>query len=345
MITYKQWNKAIIKHIFENREPGEVVFLNTTSDTLGEIAEHEGFNVDDVVESLKEAVRDKVVKYNIVRPWIFFPNDLQENTPEEEPLQVAFLALTVVAASMMETLKYYKPLNELFFDDRARGRWEQNDLEHIEKLWKHLQNWVEYRYKIELHLTKGPPNQRFVWYPKSQCLISKYDEHKLHAIFQEAELKPGAYLAEKQLLDILRSSRYFKNLSVKITRPIDQHKTAEIRLILGQIQLLLENWDGEAREKIRRGTKRQNSTSISVQLLFNISDEIDEVCYWFRRRQRSQITFKHNSLNVETLQPGDDQWFEPHVMRANPLSFQVLQNGTELKTTDAKPLTFSVKIF
>ena len=196
------------------------------------------------------------------------------------------------------------------------------------------------KHNIELYLTQGHP--KYVWYPISQCLISKHDEHILHGIFKEMDLKPGAYLDESQLLDILRSCNSFTNLSLKIKRPIVDQKTAEVRLILGQIQLLLKNWDGEVWERIRRGTTRQSSTSISVHL-FDLPDDIDEVCFWFRRRQNSQITFKHNALNVKMLQPFDDQWFEPHVMRANPLSIQMLQKGTELNTTDDKPLTYRIK--
>lgn len=342
MVTYEQWNKAIIKHIFANSEPGEIVFLNTTPETLPGIAEQEGFNIEDAEESLKEAVRKKVAPYKLIRLSKITPKNFSDETVKQQPPQVAFLGLTVLAASRMKTLKYYQPLNELLFDDPDRGRWEHNVLEHIEKLWKHLQNWVEYEHDIELHLTPGPPNQRFVWYPKSQCLISQRDEHKLHGIFKEKDLKPGAYLDESQLLKILRSSKYFQNLSVKITRPFDEKKTAEIRLILGQIQLLLKNWDGEVWEKIQSGTTRQSSSSISVHL-FDIPDEIDEICFWFRRRQSSQITFKHNALNVETLETFDEKWYESHVTRAKPDSLQILQNGTELKTTGANPFTYRVK--
>lgn len=346
MINYEKWNKAIIKHIFENSDPGDIVFLNTTPETLNDIAMREGFNTGDAVESLKEAVRDKVVKWGIVRLLKISPNDLYENTHEEEPSQVAFLALTVLAASRMKTLKYYKPLNELLFDDPDRGRWETDELEHIEKLWKHLQNCVEYQYNIELHLTPGPSNQRFVWYPKSQCLISKYDEYKLHAIFLEAELKPGAYLAEKQLFDIVRSSKYFQNISVKIKRPIQEQKTAEIRLILGRIQLLLDSWDGKVQERTTSGIgKRHKSYTIDVQLKFNAfrSEDIDQIRYWFRCRQKPQINFKPNSLNVESLQSDDGKWFEPFVVDADISSLQVLQKGIEIKSEETKPFTYQVK--
>ena len=215
-----------------------------------------------------------------------------------------------------------------------------------EDLWKHLQKWARNQFNVELYLTEGSPKKKYVWYPISQCLINKYDEYRLQVIFQETDLKPGAYLAESQLLNILRSCRSFPKLSVKIKRPILQKNTAEIRLILGQIQLLLENWDGEVQEKIPSGiTKKRRSTSIDVQLKFNtfISENLEEIRYWFRCKRNSQITFKSNSLNVETLQAHNEEWFESFVVDADRLSLQVLQNGIEIKSEETKPLTYRLK--
>ena len=344
MVTYEQWNRAIISYFFEDCEHGEKVFLHTTPETLPEIAKHAGFDVVDAEESLKDAVRKKVIINRVI------PTDeiwLRRISPaDKEHPHVAFLALCVLAAYNMGTSEevfhtnYYVPLNILLFDKPNEGKPKGLKYRDWEEFWIYLQDWVKDKHDVKLYLTQGHP--KYVWYPISQCLISKYDENKLHAIFKEAELKPGAYLAEKQLLDILCSKRSFQNLSVKITRPIDQQKTAEIRLILGQIQLLLKNWDGKVWERIRRGTPRPNSTSISVHL-FDIPDEIDEVCYWFRRRQKSQITFKENALQIKTLQSLNEQWFKPIAVRADHLSFQILQNGTELKTTDANPFTYRIK--
>ena len=343
MPTYDEWNKAIISYFFENCEPGEIVFLHTTPETLPEIAEHASFDVVDAEKSLIDTVRKKVVLKNKVIPtdeiW------LRRISPsEKEPPHVAFLALCVLAANNMGTSEeafhtnYYVPLNLLLFDKPNEGKPKGLKYRDWEENWIYLKDWVKDKHDVELYLTQGHP--KYVWYPISQCLISKHDENKLHVIFKEAELKPGAYLAEKQLLDILCSKRSFQNLSVKITRPIDQEKTAETRLILGQIQLLLKNWHGEVGDE----PVRHKFHTISVHL-FDIPDEIDEVCFWFRRRRRqnSQITFKNNALNVKTLQPHNDQWFEPHVIRANPLSIQMLQNGIKLKTTDAKPLTYRIE--
>ena len=352
MVTYDQWNKAIISYFFEDHEdPDEIVFLKTDSNTLLDIAIQSNFNVtdaDEAADSLAQAVEKKVVYNNLVDFWKISPAKVfrQGDYSEQEPPQVAFLALTVLAASEMKTRRYYEQLKELVFDDSDRGRWPQNELEDIEEFWKHLREWAKNQRNIELHLTQGPPNQRFVWYPKSQCIISKYDERNLHVIFQEANLKPGAYLAESQLLDTLRSSRYFQNLSKKITRPILEKKPAETRLILGQIQVLLENWDGEVQERFQSGiTKKRKSYTIDVQLKFNAFKAgcIEQIRYWFRCKQNPQITFKPNSLNVESLQSDDGKWFEPFVVKANTLSLQVLHNGIEIKSEETRPLTYQLK--
>ena len=349
MITYKQWNKAIISYFFENREPGEIVFLHTTHETLPEIAEHAGFTeytgfkAKDAVKSLIEAVR-KEVKRNTLLPtdeiWI-----RRISPAERYPPHVAFLALCVLAASNMGATtdvffaNYFVQLNQLLFDKPIDGIPKGLIRREWEEHWRYLRDWAKENHDIELHLTQGHP--RYVWYPISQCLISKYDEKKLHAIFKEAGLKPGAYLAEKQLLDILSSIRSFQNLSVRITRPIKDNKTAEVRLIIGQIQLLLIR-NGGVRKLDRPGPIRRSSTPIKVHL-FDIPDEIDEICFWFKRRQSSQITFKQNSLNVKTLQTFNDQWYESYSMHAKTDALQILQNGTELKTTDTNPFTYRVK--
>ena len=234
--------------------------------------------------------------------------------------------------------------HKLLFDKSIKGKPKGLKTKDWEEFWIYLQDWVKDKHDVELYLTQGHP--KYVWYPISQCLISKHDEYKLHAIFLEAKLNPGAYLAEKQLLDILLSSRYFQNLSVKIKRPIQQQNTAEIRLILGQIQLLLENWDGKAQERtISRIAKRHKSYTIEVQLKFNPfrSEDIEQIRYWFRCGRSTQINFKPNALNVESLQSDDSKWFEPFVVDADISSLQVLQKRIEIISDETRPLTYQLK--
>ena len=351
MITYEQWNKAIISYFFEDCEPGEIVFLQTNEDVLSEIAGYANFKVVDADESLREAVRNKVVRDKSVNLCKVDPSTahLWNDYSEDGPPQVAFLALTVLAASRMDSegsvgsQNYYVRLNELLFKQSIGGAPQSFNHRQFEGFWKHLRRWAIDQQGVELYLTEGTLNRKYVWYPISQCLITKHDEHNLQVIFQETNLNPGSYLAESQLLNILRSCKSFEKLSVKIKRPILEGKKAEIRLILGQIQLLLENWDGEVTERVSWGIKRQTPNRVGVQMRFNTSGDIDEVRYWFRRKRSSEITLQYNCLGIETLQPLDERWFRPFVMRVNSLSLQVLQDGIKFKSEEIKPLTFRLK--
>ena len=131
MVTYEQWNKAIISYFFEdynNRD--EIVFLQTNAEMLSEIADAKlsDFNIVDAAVSLTEVVREKVVfgdsvKLSPVNPPI--PGNLWADLSEREPPQIAFLALMVLAASMMETAEdvlhtnyYYSLDNFNFFTDK-----------------------------------------------------------------------------------------------------------------------------------------------------------------------------------------------------------------------------------
>ena len=338
MITYDQWNKAIISYFFEDCEPSQIVFLQTNAETLDEIAENSNLNVSDAAESLKEAVRNKVVLYDSANLWSINPStmNLSNNRSKEEPLQVAFLALTVLAASKMETPDYYSHLNKLTFDDPERGRWKQNKLEHIERLWKHLQKWVEYHYDIELHLTEGPRTRRFVWYPISQCLINNRDRRIIYHFFRDQELTPVSRISddqlEKHLRTWLRSSAGFTRLNRYFSR--EPYR----RLIVSQVQSLLNNWDGEIPPEPLQGQRQTTSSPINVELRFNQFDNA-EIRYWFRRRGKNEIECRTNPFGINHLQAfSSDQWFRP-VIDADSI-FWNLAGRLQLQTDGTNPITY-----
>ena len=340
MITYDQWNKAIISYFFEDSEPSQIVFLQTNAETLGEIAENSNLNVSDAAESLKEAVRNKVVLYDSVNLWSINPSttNLSNNRSKEEPLQVAFLALTVLAASKMETPDYYSHLNKLTFDDPERGRWKQNKLEHIERLWKHLQKWVEYHYDIELHLTEGPRTRRFVWYPISQCLINNRDRRIIYHFFRDQELTPVSRISddqlERHLRTWLRSSAGFTRLNRYFSR--EPYR----RLIVSQVQSLLNNWDGEIPPESLQGQRQTTSSPINVELRFNQFDNV-EIRYWFRRRGRNEIECRTNPFGINHLQAfSSDQWFRP-VIDADSI-FWSLAGRLQLQTDETNPIIYTL---
>lgn len=312
MVTYEQWNKAIISYFFEECEPGQIVFLQTNAETLSEIAELSDFNVPDAVESLKVAVSSKVVVYGAVNLWTVNPYAGRTYSAEEPP-QVAFLALTVLAASMMETsdgvlhTNYYVPLNQLLFDEQRKGCPKGIYRPQIEEFWKHLQLWLSY-YDVQLYLTEGSSNQRYVWYPKSQCLINNHNRRTIYRFFNDYNLTPFSAIPDNQLKKDLRAWLRSSTGSAKIERYFSNESYQ--KQILSQVKSLLEHWDGEIPPEPPRG-KRQTTASVNVELHFDLFDNV-EIRYWFPRRGRHEITCENNPLGIQRLQPSDlEKWFRP----------------------------------
>lgn len=348
-MNYEQWNRAIISYIFENLDPGEIVFLQTNPETLSEIAELSDFNVQDAVESLTTAVREKVVKAgHRVNLRSIDPANLWINSQGKEPPQVAFLSLTVLAASQMESentispTDYYVRLNEVLFGMSIKGKPNGFNRNQFEAFWNRLKEWARDTHDVELHLTIGPRTRRYVWFPISQSLISNHDRLNIQRFFHESNLKSGTYLAESQLLTQLQTWKSLRKFPAKIRGPIEQ-RTPEIRLILRQIQSLLNNWDGDAPDATQRTRTKRRSVAIDVQLCLDDYGNFDHVRYWFRCRNAIPIPLEPNSLLVERLKPLDEQWYEPLIVPDDQRSFWSMQDNLELKSADRNPITFRLK--
>ena len=348
-MNYEQWNRAIISYFFEECNPGENVFLQIDDETLSEIAALSNFSIENPADSLTQAVRHKFIcDGSRVELGDSVPESSCENPLNQEAPQVAFLALTVLAASRMDNAdnvshtNYYARLNELLFGPLVRGRTKGLEGPVFKKYWIELKRWAETRYHVNLYLTEGSSTRKYVWYPISQCLISRQNERTIFRFFQATNLKPGTHVAEAQLLAQLRSWNSFKSLPTKIREPIEQY-APEIRLILSQIQSLLKNWDGEPPAANLHTGKRRRSIAVDVQLCFDLYENVDHVRYWFRCRNDSQISLEPNSLQIEGLKLLNEEWFEPFIVPDDRRSFWSLRNNLELKSADSDALTFRLK--
>lgn len=347
MVTYEQWNRAIIKHIFEACDPGETVFLNTTSETLSEIAEQEGFNVDDAVESLKEAVRKKVVVENIIPPhkvWLFRvdPRHFINYTPEKDPPQVAFLALSVLAASMMESensiaaFDYFSRLNQVLIGQLIKDAPKGFDRPLFQLCWKHLQRWAHKQHDVELYLTEGPTNQKYVWLPISQCLISNRYRRNIYLFFQHFNLTPFSKVQDEKLESDLHAWLSSSSGSAKIIRYFS--KETYKQSILNQVKNLLEHWDGIIPPSLPTYT-RHRSSLIRVELQIKMLDT--QIRYWLRRRERDEIGLEDNLLGVESLQTfNSEKWFRPQTDKKN--AFWNLSNDLQFKTAEKIPIVYTL---
>lgn len=338
MPTYDEWNKAIISYVFENREPGEKVFLHTTAEALPDIAEHAGFNVQNAEESLKEAVRKKVVLKNVTSTDEIW---LRRISPaEKEPPHVAFLALCVLAASNMETTEeayqtnYYLQLNKLLFGKSIGGKPKGLKYKEWEESWKHLQRWVKEEYDIELYLTQGHP--KYVWYPISQCLISNHERRNIYTFFHSHNLTPFSNIQEEKLEKDLGTWLRSSSGSAKIERFFS--KEVYKQSIVNQVNMLLEHWDGIP---IPPGPIIMPIISkISVQFLPENSIN-EKIRYWFPRRGRDEIDCEDNSLEIGRLKTYTSKmWFRPVIDSKS--TFWKLTDHLRLQTNETKPMVYTL---
>ena len=343
IMNYEQWNRFILSYIFEDRDPGEFVFLQTNSETLSEIAELSDFNVPDAVESLTTAVREKVVKTgHRVDLWDIDPKNFWINSPDKEPLQATFLALTVLAASNMVNsdgvyhTNYYVRLNELLFDEPIQGCPKGMKYVVFERLWTHLRKWAEEEHNVELYLTEGSSNRRYVWYPISQCLISEHDRRKIYHFFFTNKLTPFSDLSDDELLYQLCYWTSSSQGSAKLNRHLSNESYKS--LILSQVKSLLKLWDGEIPPEESTVGGKLATAPVSVEL--RLFDTV-EVRYWFPRRGRRETICETNKLVIKYLQTSAlEKWFRPVI--DNTSTFWKLPNSLQIKTVEAKPIIYTL---
>ena len=344
-MDYEQWNQAIISYFFEECESGEIVFLQTNDETLAEIAAPFNFSAQDAAESLIKAVRNEVVKTgDRVNLWSIDPTNRWISFQGQEPPQVAFLALTVLAASRMESsvsvsqTNYYLRLNELLFGKSNQGIPKGIKRQDFEKLWKHLQKSVSDLYDVELYLTEGSLSRRYVWYPISQCLISKQERRAVYGFFHLNDLTPFSNLTDPQLETQLRYWCMSSTGSAKIKRYLSNESYK--RSILSQVKSLLKHWDGEIPPEAAPAAKSYTTASINVELRFNPFGKV-EVRYWFPRRGRDEIDCKTNSFGIKHLQTsGSEKWFRPVIDEEG--TFWGTLNSLQLQTVEAKPIIYTL---
>ena len=343
MITYKQWNKAILSHFLEEWEPGQIVFLQTNAETLSEIADKSDFNVSDAADSLKNAVQHKVVVYSKVNFSAINPKLWIDYSKEETP-QVAFLALTVFAASLMDSegsiasSNYYIRLNELLFGQSVKGAPQGFNRPQFEKFWKHLQGWLHDQHGVILYLTEGTSKRRYVWYPISQCLISKRDRRIIYRFFRDRGLTPFSGISDDQLERDLRTWLRRSAGSAKIERYFSNESYR--KSIRSQVKSLLEHWDGEIPPEPLQG-KRQTTASINVELRFDVFVNNAEIRYWIPTRGRKKIKCRTNPLGIQDLQPSYlEKWFQP-VIDSNG-TFWNLPDPLQLRTDEINPIIYTL---
>ena len=343
-MNYEQWNRAVISYFFEDCSPGEIVFLQTDDESLSEIAELSNFSTDSPADSLKQAVRDRFIcDGNKVDLWNSVPKNFWGNPLNQQAPQAAFLALAVLAASRMDftdsvsATNYYVRLNELLFDALIQGIPKGLDRQLFKVFWIYLRHWARERHHVELYLTEGASNRRYVWYPISQCLISEHDRQRIYRFFFRHNLTPFSKPRDNELYTQLRYWTSSSQGPSKIGRYLFNQYYKES--ILSQVKSLLKHWDGQIPLDEAPSGKRRTTAPISVQLYFGHILGNVEVRYWFPRRGRNNTDCKTNPMGINSLQTSDsEKWFKPVADKKGV--FWNLQNRWEVNTDEIKPTIY-----
>ena len=344
-MNYEQWNRAIISYFFEQSGPDDIVFLQANGETLSEIAELSEFNAEDPVQNLISAVRNKVVRArHEINLWSIDPTNLWMNPENNEPPQVAFLAVTVLAASQMDNTdsvshtNYYARLNELLFGSLIKERPKGFDGVFIMH-WIELQRWAKSRHHVNLYLPTRSSYRKYVRYPISQCLINEHDRQRIYRFFSMHNLTPFSEPRDNVLYTQLRYWTSSSQGSAKIGCYLANQYYKDS--ILSQVKSLLKHWDGEVPLDEAPSRRRRTTAPISVQLYFRHISNTVEVRLWFPRRGRDNTSCEVSPASIQVLQTFDsEKWFKPVVDKKG--AFWNLQNRLELKTNEIRPMTYTL---
>ena len=296
-----------------------------------------------LLTGLKMAVQRKVVRGDAVNFRAIKPT-LWTDYSREDPPQFAFLALTVLAASLMDSegsigsQNYYIRLNELLFKQSFEGAPKGFKHPQFEEFWKHIQRWLHDQHDVVLYLTEGASKRRYVWYPISQSLISKRDRRSIYRFFRGHELTPFSRISDNQLERDLRAWLRRSTGSTKIERYFSNEPYK--KSILSQVKSLLKSWDGEILPEPPR-SERQITAAVNVELRFDLFDNNVEIRYWLPTRGRGKIGCKTNPLRIQSLQPSHlEKWFRPVPDNSN--TFWNLPNSLQLQTDETNSIIYTI---
>jgi len=198
MVSYDEWNKAIIEYFVAGLPSGATVYLSVDDDTLIDIGNRleqpiYGSDIDWVKDFIKATRSRCVIGNSIYLKQIY---DYQHDTL---PCCVAFLGAMVLAAHNMTEedtedeniadINYFTRLRQVFgLVEEKGGRPDGLRPAGVEeKLWQ-MWNWWLLRNGWIPSADPGQSIQyKYINYPLSQALLRKGDKERLEHIFRREE--------------------------------------------------------------------------------------------------------------------------------------------------------------
>jgi hypothetical protein len=339
-LTYKVWNDMLFHHFFGEHKKNQVVYLYVTEDLIAELGRKQGLNDSDSLESFIKAVStyERGNINTIFKKARIWGDKWYQQGKIGVPPFIGILSVCVLAASRMNNSEgvtsgnYYYRLRELLRDEENIEKGAIKHFKETEKLWEYLDNWL-----IELNGELGYTNvfqfgQRYIGYPRSQCLIRESDRKDLYDFFLWSGFSPINKDVEKNELKE-RLIIFLQNKNNHMARFFKESQSQEgledefIKMTLTEFR----SWDGNGifsfstnKRKLSKETfmhiwfekiEGPHNAKINIDLFCNIEDELDETFNSILPFERVGGYLKKHVLDIQEIKsnPSFDIGQEKHI--------------------------------
>ncbi|MFC7411415.1 hypothetical protein [Hydrogenophaga atypica] len=294
-----KWNSLLLSEFFSPASAQEEVWLHTTRDELDSFGIHLGgaaglveavsagapwlpSGIETCAEAALLLASQRKDRFLAASVYIDPGTSNVDYVDARAPTYLPILALWVLASSEGQGKGFYAEVESLL----GKGSRFPNTgvvTNAMSHAWQDLEAWsireCSGRFGIFRRRVLGA--HCYVGLPRSQCLISRTDEHNLKRLFAELHLRPGEKLTPQLLVRLLADGRDAQFLSIALRIAMGD-KSYEDPLHT-QLQRLLDSWDGlKPRYTHATGTSNQAkgvevgpSEGELVTLVLSESDDVE----------------------------------------------------------------------
>lgn len=341
MVNYHDWNNALISYFTKGIAVGSKIYITVDEDLIYFIG-RKFLNLGNSINTLdyfKKSVIDAVIKEENVDL-----EPIKGFMPQDKPRCLAFLALSVLAASQMSAddeeeiseKDYFTRLRKLLnLSGEGRPNGMKSGSQSEEILWQEWNRWLlKHGFQSTAYQGKGG-SQKYIKYPISQTLLRQVDKDKLQDLFIKKDWKTSwdaETLYTKVYQEIFTLSKHLQKL-------FQDRKRGE--LLAESIYDLHQQWlvEGCPSTTIKRITHRNWSHNLFAGIYRTEDPFLGEVEYYlYPKQQRGReldslkIDYQNNVLLLRKDRQG---WFLPV---ENSLENEHLDNGLRLTITSENEL-------
>jgi hypothetical protein len=333
MVSYTDWNQALISYFTSGIPIGTKVYLNVDDDVLERIGE--SFNHAPKTGSWSGDFRLAVREEVIIERQVDLGN-LQGHTPNSKPQGVAFLGATVLAAYQMaeeekiSEINYFRRLQEILgLSGARRPPGMESGSVAEEPLWKEWNLWLMRQgFLPSSSRGRGGPTT-YINYPISQSLLRRADKDRLLDLFNEKQWT-AQWDAQTLFTHVCRETpKLCQHLKELLT-----DNRLRLEAVAEAIHEVYEQWQQEGKpvtlkQGVRTWSDRLFAGLYRTEDLF--SGQVDYYLYPKQLKGRQlesvQVRYRDNVHQLRNERPG---WYFPLYA---PININELDCGARYQIT------------